>query len=403
MLSQQPSLPSAPSSPKPYRFFRLVVLCCCLAGGAVALVYLVKTVREYLRPGARSYAEGMEAVARKDPDEAEKKWLQGVEKDPKYVPNLVQLGDLYATERRSQEAVLCYWRAEKLTPNDGSLLLRLARVEHLINRDDLAYPHSKRAAELLPNDATAQARYGLLEVKQGHYPAAILPLRLALTLHNETREVTDALVDSQFSSKDVAGAERTNEDWLRKHPDDPLANLWRAKIAAQKPATPDNQRITLEAAEKAYKALPDSLEAHHVLGQAYLNLNRPADAIKVFQDGIDIVPFAVDMLQGLVSGYARLRDAPHLQLVSARLKDLNSKLDRLDHVREIAILHHGKDLESNFQLAQMESEVGHFQTAQDYFNQLEQDAPNDKRIQAAAAAFRMRVKLYKQGKVRVLP
>ena len=403
MPSQQPSLPP-PTASQPSSFPRLLLLFCCLAGGAVAIIYLLTTVRENSRPGARYLDAGIEAVARKNPAEAEKQWLLGIAKDPTYVPTIEQLGDLYAVEQRNPEAITCYRRAVKLKPNDGSLLMRLARVEHLIDRDDLAYPDSKRAAELLPEDAGAQARYGLLEVKKGDYAAAIPPLQKALALHPGMGEVVDALVASRFSSHDAVGAERTNEEWLSRQPNDPHGLLWRAKIALQNPAvTSESRSRALDAAEKAYKALPDDVEAHRVLGQTYLNLNRPADAEKVFKDGVDISPFAVDMLQGLVASYARLRDAPNLQLVSTRLKELNTKLDRLDHVREVAILHHGKDLESNFQLAQIESEVGHFPQAQEYFNQLEKDAPGDKRIQAAVAAFRQRVKLYAQGKVRVIP
>lgn len=402
MSSQKPPLKPLAASHKS-SLPRLLLLFCCLAGGAIALVYLVQSMREFYRPGARYSEEGVEAVARKNPMEAEKKWLEGVAKDPEYSANLEQLGDLYAGEKRNSEAIAFYGRALKLTPNEGSLLLRIAQIEHRIDRDDLAYPHSKRAAELLADDANAQALYGLLEDKQGHYSAAIPPLQKALALHPEMSDALGALVNSQFAANDLVGAERTDEDWLARHPQDPFAMLWKAKIAAQKPAAPDSLKTAIEAALSAYKAMPDNLEAHRVLGQVYLNLNRPADAKLIFQDGLTIFPFAVAMLQGMVSCYARLGDAPHLETASSRLRDLNTKLDRLDHVREIVILHKGKDLKSNFELAQLESDVGHFQEAQDYFNQLEKDAPNDPQIQAAVAAFRERAKQYLQGRVRVLP
>ncbi len=402
MSSQKQSLNASSAAPKP-SFLRLLILFCCLSGGAVAVVYLMTTLRETYRPGARYYQEGMDAVGRKDPAEAEKKWLRGVAEDPTFAANSEQLGDLYTEERRSAEAAEYYGRAVKLTPNDGTLLLRLALAEHTMDRDDLAYPHSKRAAEMLPENADAQGRYGVLEDQKGHYAAAIPPLQKALALRPGMSEITDALVDAQSASHDLAGAERTDEEWLSRSPTDPQGLLWRAKIASQKPGTAANQKIALEAAERAYKALPDDLDAHRVLGQVYLNLNRPAEAKKVYLDGIDIFPFSVAMLQGLVNCYARLGDTSNLQLVATRLKDLNTKLDRLDHVREVVVLHHGKDLESDFQLAQLESEVGNFAMAVEYFNQVEKDAPNDKRVQKAVAAFRERVKLYKQGKVRVLP
>ncbi|MCW3099762.1 MAG: Tetratricopeptide repeat [Chthonomonadaceae bacterium] len=403
MSSQKQTSNTSPVSRTRSPRSRLLLLFCCLAGGAVAVVFLSSAVRDYYRPGSRYFQEGVDALARKNPMEAEQKWRKGVEEDPTYAANSEQLGDLYTEERRYAEAAAAYSRAVKLTPNDGTLLLRLARAEHLIDRDDLAYPHSKRAAEMLPEDADAQARYGLLAHQQGHDADAISPLQKALAAHPGVSDIAEALVDAQFATHDLVGAERTDEEWLNKQPNDPFAILWRAKIALQKPTTLENSRIALEAAEKAYKALPDNLAAHSVLGQVYLNLNRPADARKVYQDGVDIFPFAIAMLQGLVNCYARLGDTPHLQQVAARLKELNMKLDRLDHVREVVILHHGKDLESNFQLAQLESDVGHFPEAQKYFDQLKKDAPNDKRIQAAAAAFQERARQYLQGKVRVLP
>jgi len=374
-----------------------------LAGGSVAVVFLIHTVKDYNRPGARYFQEGIDALARKNPVEAEQRWRRGVAEDPNYAANSEQLGDLYTEERRNAEAVTYYSRAVKLTPDDGALLMRLARAEHLIDRDDLAYPHSKRAAELLPENAEAQGRYGILAHQQGHDADAIPPLRKAFAAHPEVSDVSEALVDALFATHDVAGAERTNEEWLSKQPNNPLALIWRAKISTLKPPTPENLKIALDNAERAYKAQPDNLEAHRILGQAYLNLNRAADAKKVYEDGLAIFPFSVAMLQGMVNCYARLGDGPNLQLVAARLKELNTKLDRLDHVREVVILHHGKDLESNFQLAQLESEVGHFAEAQKYFDQLKKDAPTDKRIQSAAAAFQERARLYLQGKVRVIP
>ena len=87
----------------------------------------------------RHYQAGIDALAAHHAGIAEQEWLQGEKEDPGFVPCYEQLGDLYTVLLRYPEATDNYERAVKLAPTDGSLYVRLARMQHQIGKNDEAY------------------------------------------------------------------------------------------------------------------------------------------------------------------------------------------------------------------------------------------------------------------------
>ncbi len=355
--------------------------------GAGAAVYLGWSIRQTIRPGARRHQAGIDRLAQKQPQEALSEWISGIKEDPGYEPNYTSLGDLYSELNKHDDAAILYRRAVKLKPNDGQLFTRLSREEHLTANENSAYEDAKRAAELLPDDATVQGRLGLLEEGRGKYGAAIPLLRRGVQGRPGTRDLVFALLRSELQSSDFAGTQRDALAWLAKHPGDSEALLAMAKAYSGQPHTPENVRLGTQYSEQAARAAPDNAEGWAYLGKFHMDANRIPEAITAFKRGYEVQPYSTIILHGLVSCYARTGQTALRQKMAKELQVVNARYDRISVVNEIIHQSGGKDIDADLELSRLEVQVGNIATAGKLYRQLLNAYPDNPKVKEAVVAY----------------
>jgi tetratricopeptide (TPR) repeat protein len=358
----------------------------CLLAVAVAVLYLFWFWRQASRPGMRHYLRGMELLTARYPAEAEREWLRGLQEDPTEYHCYEQLAGYYAALRRFPEAVDCYSLACHLAPENGSLFLRLAEAERQMGDADRARAAARRAAELLPADADAAGTCGLLLAEGRNRPAALQMLRRAHCLRSGDRRYFLAMVNTELDSLEFAGVERDLGPYLRAHPNDADACYLMAVVYNQKPRTRANLLTATEFAERALAGTAADARAHVLLGQLYLDADRPRDALRVYTAGRRVSPYAEGILRGLADAYRRLGRTADAASVTAEFQKVLARHDRIAHLTHVMGFNH-HDTNAGLELARLVEEDGRSTQARAYFEQLVRQAPEDPRTRRALAGF----------------
>ncbi|HEU4752182.1 MAG TPA: tetratricopeptide repeat protein, partial [Armatimonadota bacterium] len=283
-------------------------------------------------------------------------------------------------------AAAAYDRAAKLSTRDGKLYLKLSSTLRSLGQQKDAFEAAKHAAALLPNDADAQGRYGLLLKAEKQRPAALQALRRANQLRRDDRLYFMALVDMELDTLQMDQAERDLRDFMTRHPDDPEANFRMAVVYNQKPRTPENMKTAIRYAEKALPGLSTDARPYTVLGQLYLDSNRPKDALQLYLIGHQVAPNAESILRGLGDCYSRLGRTKEMALVSEEYRRVLTRHDRIDHLTHVMSFNHN-DIASGLELARLSEEEGLLGKAQQYYEQLVRQAPKDARTRKALSGF----------------
>ncbi|MBV9851725.1 MAG: tetratricopeptide repeat protein [Armatimonadetes bacterium] len=361
-----------------------------IAALIVALGYGGWSWHEYERPGRVHERRGVEDAAAGRFHEAERQWRQGVREDPTFPGCYEHLGDLYQQVRDYPDAAADFQAAARLNPRDGTLFLRLARAQQSAGDLPAAAASAQRAAQLRPDDGEALGLYGMLEGKGKHMPQALAALRRARQLRPDDRDDLLALVNLEMDVPDMDAAERDLTPWLKAHPDDAEACYFMAVIYNQKPRTPDNLQAGIGYAERALAGMARDPRPYALLGQLYLDVNRPQDALRTFQIAAQLLPNDEGVLHGLVGCYTRLGQSRQAAAAAARLQTETARHDRIAHLQEVMRFNHA-DVASGLELARLEEEDGDLRQAQQYYVALVQTASRDPRTHAALAAFLRRI------------
>ena len=351
-----------------------------------ALGFTAWSWRQGNRPGAVHLRAGQEAADGHQDAVAEREWRQGAQEDPDFVDDHAQLGDLYLRQQRFGEAAAEYRAAAKLTPDDGSLFLRLHHAELGARDPQAALEAIRRASELRPDDPDAAGLYGLLAARMGNRPVALSALRRAHQLRPEDGDYALELARQEMDSLDMTGAERDLGAFLKANPDNGEANRLMALLYKQKPPTPENIQAALGLADRARQALPDSPDVYLLLGQLRLSAGRTGEALQAFQKARALNPEAEEILSGLVTCYTRLHDTPHAAAAAAELQTLADRRGRLEHL-QTAVRRNPADNASRRELARLEEDSGDFPAAASNYLEAVRHAPNDPQARAALAAF----------------
>jgi tetratricopeptide (TPR) repeat protein len=361
-----------------------------ILAGSAAAIFLVVFWRETGRPGMRHYLRGMELMTARYPLEARREWLRGIQEDPTEYYCYEQLGDYLTAVGQLSEAVECYALACHLAPNNGSLFARLAIAERRQGRRQQALTAAGRAAELLPEDADAAGEYGLLLAESRNRPAALAMLRRANRLRPGDRRYFLAMVNTELDSLEFAAAERDLTPFLHAHPQDAEANYLMAVVCNQKPRTPANLRSAIAFGERALAGIRDDARACVLLGQLYLDADRPRDALRVYTDGRRSAPGAEGILRGLGECYARLGRHAEAATVNAEFEKVVERRDRIAHLTHVMGFDH-HDTSAGLELAHLVEADGRLLQARAYYEQLVRQAPNDPRTRRALAGFYKRI------------
>jgi tetratricopeptide (TPR) repeat protein len=364
--------------------------CGLILAGAAAAVSLLGFWREQSRPGIRHYLKGMEYLTARYPLQAEQEWLMGIREDPGEYHCYEQLGDYYTEVLQPQKAVDYYAGAAKRAPGNGSLFLRLTAAERKAGRRDEALATARRAAALLPDDADAVGLYGLLLAESRNRPAALAALRRAHTLKPEDRRYFIAMVNGALDTLDFAAAERDLQPYLRTHPQDAEAGYMIAVIYNQKPRTPGNLEAAIGYARQALAGMPNDARIHTLLGQLYLDSDRPGDALRVYTAGRRVAPNDEGILRGLMDCCRRLGKSAAVTATSGALQRVLARHDRIAHLTHVMGFNH-HDTAAGLELARLVEEDGRFSQARAYYEQLVRQSPQDARTRRALSGFYRRM------------
>ena len=385
----RPARTSAPA-PRPARPYPRLRLGLALALLLAALAAALWSWRQYARPGAAHLQRGLDAEAAGQTPQAEQEWLAGVQEDPGFAPVRVQLGDLYMQEQRFPEAAAQYNAAARLTPDDGTLFLKLNRADMAMKDIPGMRAAAKRAAELRPDDPDALGLYGLLEAKYEDRAGALTALRRAHQLRPDDRDYLINLVKLELRMSDFPDADRDLTPWQRAHPRDAWAGHLMAVIDAQKPSSPATVRAAIALERQAQAAMPPDMRICIVLGELYLTAGRPADALRTYRAGLRIDPNSEEMLHGLVTAYTRLGRTGQAAAAAARLLTETTRHQRITHLGDIVGLKPA-DVAAWQEKAALQEQDGNFAGAGATLTQMARRDPQDPRARAALAAFYRRV------------
>jgi len=346
--------------------------------------------RQATRPGRVHFERGLDYAAAKQMPQAEQEWLAGVRQDPGFPDNRAQLGDLYSALGRFRDAAGQYQDAIKLTPQDGSLFLRLARADEAGGEDEAALKPAERAAALRPEDAEAQGNFGVLAAKLNRPELALPPLTRAHSLSRDDADILIYLVRVEFQMHDLSGAERDLTPFVGRHPDNAEACYLMASLLHQKPQTAASTQTALDYAQRAHAASPHNEQACVLLGQLYLEAQNPSGALPLFQQAQQTAPFSQDVLHGLVTCYTRLGRPALAAHAAADLKATVSRRTQLSLLQDRLHLH-PDDTAAALDAAHLEEENKELPLARTYYRQAVRYAPQDARARAALDAFLQRM------------
>ena len=132
---------------------------------------VVSAAEEYHRPSKNTgpYNKAVEAVGKKQYDQAIAMFLKVVETDPKDFPAWAELARLYFIQKNYAEAEKAYGEALKLRPDYEEVLISLGRLRIATKNFDGAVEALKEAVRIQPQSAHANYFLGeaYLQLKKG--------------------------------------------------------------------------------------------------------------------------------------------------------------------------------------------------------------------------------------------
>lgn len=359
--------------------------------GLGATGYGLRSWQQANRAGVQRYQKGVEAMEAGSYSGAEQQWLQGIEEDPAYADNYESLGIMYEALLRHPEAAKYYQKAVSLSPDNGQLWKRLAKMALQIGDNDLALKASARTAALLIDDAEAQGEYGILAAGRQSRDAALKALSRAHELAPDKQRYLTALVAVLLDGDDVPGAERVLVPYLKRHPDDGEVNYLMAEVYNHKPRTPENVRLAIQYAEKARTKELANPRVYLTLGQLYLDSQQVQKALEVYEQARQFDPNNVAVISGLMQCYARLGDTAKHRATAALVKKIIARDDLKTRLRH-ALGFNQKDVKAALQLGEISEAEKNYERARSYFDHAAQSAPKDPQVVQARNDFYSRMR-----------
>jgi Tfp pilus assembly protein PilF len=183
----------------------------------------------------KEYEQAQQCLTRRDAACASLHLKRAVEIAPRYVAAWNQMGTLAYQAHAYSDAEVDFRKALEADPEAFEPLVNLGGVLLNLKRPREALGYNQQAASRRPNDALANSQLGLDYFALGELDAAEKCLKAALRLdpaHFSFPQLTLAEID--LRRNDRAGAIDQYRDFLKRHPDSPLAAEIRTKIAQLK-------------------------------------------------------------------------------------------------------------------------------------------------------------------------
>jgi tetratricopeptide (TPR) repeat protein len=227
-------------------------------------------------------------------------------------------------------------------PSAGIVWKALGVTLQLQHQD--ALPSLARAAELLPDDAEAQANLGAALLEAGQYPEAVRSLQRALVLKPDYADAHSNLGNAWRSQHRFAEAVSSYRAAIACAPEHAALhlNLGHALRAL------GSHEDALSSYRRALELNPVLLEAHNDLGNALRALGRPEEAVASYRSALSHDPDNAEILTNLAQAllaFGRIDESiatvrralalkPQLAPAHSTLGDVMLKLSRLREASE---------------------------------------------------------------------
>jgi tetratricopeptide (TPR) repeat protein len=228
-------------------------------------------------------------AAQKRYDEAEKFYLQTLDRDPASADALGSLVSLYLTQNKTQDAIAAAKAQIAKTPDSSAFsdLLGTIEFEHRTAKKDLDAAESafSRATELNKSNADAWLKLSQVQAANGEIDKAIATSRHAL---QESPRQTEfyVLMGRLYESKgDWDQAKQSYQTALEIDPRCPQASNNLAYALTQ---TGGNLDVALSLAQTARRGLPDSYNAADTLGWVLYQRGAYKSAVDSFRDALNL-------------------------------------------------------------------------------------------------------------------
>ena len=247
---------------------------------ACACALLCAGVPTFAQDARASYQEGLRAQATEDYALAVEKFKEALSANPSYVEPMAGLAQAFLAMGEYDEAYKYVAMARVNDRNNPDLAVLEGRIR--VGQDDTAAARSLFNAVLADQPNNAEARMGLSEadIADGRMRTALLGYTQSLKLAPESTRAILSLAQLSDELGDFANAAKYYELALKSHSSDPHVQL----AAARWYARTGDFSTAEKHAQIALSLAPAMEEARSLLGEIYLQTNRPADAANILQD-----------------------------------------------------------------------------------------------------------------------
>jgi putative PEP-CTERM system TPR-repeat lipoprotein len=230
-----------------------------------------------------------------------------------------------------QEAVIEYRLALQADPKRGDIRLKLADTYVRLKDGSAALQEYARAADLLPNDATAQLKSGTLLLMAGRFDDAKARANKMLALDPKSADGQILMGNALAGLKDLDGAIADYQEAIALNPtqEQAYANLGAIQFAR-------GQRTEAEATfRKAVAAAPTSVPARMALANFLWSSGRAPEAEQSLKDALALDPTNLSANRALGMFYVasnRAQEAePYFQAIAATAKSTPATLSLADY------------------------------------------------------------------------
>lgn len=263
-----------------------------------------------------------EKAARREELEAKKK--QGKEWSDKAFIHAKEAFDLAPDALATVRALADYYRfknsldqmkpllekAKKLSPNDPRVAMIFGSSQMSDPSVlDVARRYFETALEQAPDMQRARYKLALVYKAQNNIPQAMMQLRAILAAvpdHERAKALTEELEPPKAPPVPVVAPEPvdTAEPPVEEKPTVPKEVGVRQLVAqADRLRQSDKPQKALQLYEKAAEMEPDNPEIHTAIGWCYVDMEDPGSAVESFKDALKLAPRFTDAMMGLAEAY----------------------------------------------------------------------------------------------------
>lgn len=164
-----------------------------------------------------------ESLDQEDYEEAERKFIKVIEKDPKNEAAFVGLGRLYMARRNFDEAVETYKFLVRLNATNDNYYSRLGQAYNNLKLYDQAIEAYEKAIELVPENPSRYINLGQTLEANRHLEEAILNYRRAVDMEKDNPQFLLVLAEALAKKGEKEEAEVLLEQILQLEPTNHLA------------------------------------------------------------------------------------------------------------------------------------------------------------------------------------